>query len=194
MSSQPRQCKVDISMKIETFLSVFCLVVSFSKKCFFLGHQVLIGNRVCALNLINKFKNIHLLLLLLSIAKLPLYSVYLTLGILLPKKETTRDRVNLGSAPERKTILWLILRDGRTNDNRRHYFQESPQFHQLHLHRWLMSDCCSLFCKPTSRLSPSFWRERPIFTDHQLTWVEDNFKGRTHENLEKAKIIFQELT
>lgn len=66
---------------------------------------------------------------LLFIAKLPLRFIYLTLGIFLPKKETTRDRVNLGNAPELKIILWLVLRDGRTSDNRGHYFQETPQFH-----------------------------------------------------------------
>lgn len=133
MSSQPRECKVDISIKIEISFLVFCLVVSFStKKCFFLEHQLLIENRKCISNVINKFKNVHLL----PLAYCPQQSCLclLNLGHSPIQKETIRNEINLGNAPELKILLWLILCDGRTSDNRRRYFQETPQFQQLCLY------------------------------------------------------------
>lgn len=95
---------------------VFFLVGFFQK--LFLGHYILIGNRLCVSNLINKCWNVHW-------PPLVYCFIYLTLGILLSKKEATRDESKLRNTPELKILLWLILCNGGTTANSRHNLQKT---------------------------------------------------------------------
>ena len=90
--------------------------------------------------------------------------VYLTMGIHLSKETHTdtdththththtRDGVTLGNAPELKCFCSLLC-FGRAGDNRRHRFQDSLQFYQLH--RYGGSRVTAVRCTADQQVLPS---------------------------------------